>query len=248
MLKKLAGAALSAFLIVGPAACKKDTTGPGDTVDLVGRVLSSGQPVAGLNVYLSWGASQVTQTDGAGTYQFSDLTAGNYIITPSRQGWGFNPSNYSVGSATEINLNFQVQQPVFGSTLGDIAANFSLINQSGQLVSLYDYFGKVILLDFSADWCEPCQAEATQLQSLYNELKDKGFVVITLLGVGQPAGWAQTYSLTFPVVDDTALGQWGIYGEGAIPLNVVLDRNGTIRYKVSGYSPADVKDAIKKYL
>jgi hypothetical protein len=50
------------------------------------------------------------------------------------------------------------------------------------------------------------------------------------------------------VLDDTSEKLWAIYGEGYIPLNIVLDRNMTIRYKESGYSESVIINTIKKYL
>jgi hypothetical protein len=54
--------------------------------------------------------------------------------------------------------------------------------------------------------------------------------------------------LTFPVLDDTSAGIWAIYGEGYVPLNIILDRNMTIRYKTAGYTESEIVAAIKKYL
>jgi len=132
--------------------------------------------------------------------------------------------------------------------VGDTAADFTAKDQNNQDVSLYDYFGKVILFDFSADWCGPCRDEAPHLEVLYNEYKSRGFQVITLLTSGSPSDWAQTYNLTFPVLDDNNQTIWDIYGEGYVPLNIVVDRNCVIRYKQSGFDENAIRAIIEQYL
>jgi peroxiredoxin len=136
-----------------------------------------------------------------------------------------------------------------GTKVGEIAADFSAIDQNGQTVTLYQYFGKVILIDFSmASWCTECRTEAGYLEALFQKYKDKGFQIITLLMDGSPAAWASQYKLTFPVLDDSSTYIWSAYGEGLIPLNIVLDRSMTIRYKEAGYDEPAIVSQIEKYL
>lgn len=140
------------------------------------------------------------------------------------------------------------QPSTTGTKVGDKATNFTAKDQNNQDVSLYDYLGKVVLFNFSADWCGPCQEEATHLESLYNEYKDRGFQVITILISGSPSAWAQQYNLTFPVLDDNNQSIWNIYGEGYIPLNIIIDREGIIRYKEAGYNESEIRAIIEQYL
>jgi len=136
----------------------------------------------------------------------------------------------------------------YGSVVGKIAANFTAVDQNGQSVSLYSYTGKVILIDFSADWCVPCQDEASKAEALYQTYKSQGFEMLTIMIEGSPATWATTYGLSFPVLDDTSKALWTIYGEGYIPLNIILDKTMTIRYKTAGYNESEIVAAIQKYL
>lgn len=135
-----------------------------------------------------------------------------------------------------------------GSNVGEKAINFTAKDQNNQDVSLYDYFGKVILFNLSADWCGPCREEATHLEALYNEYKSRGFQVITILISGSPSSWVQEYNLTFPVLDDNNETIWNIYGEGYVPLNIIVDRDGIIRYKETGYDESTIRSIIEKYL
>ncbi len=140
------------------------------------------------------------------------------------------------------------ETPQTGFQVGDTATNFTAKDQNNQDVSLYDYAGQVILFEFSADWCIPCQNEAPHLEVLYNEYRDRGFQVITLLISGDPSTWSQTYNLTFPVLDDSSRSAWDGYGEGYIPLNIVVDRNKVIQYKQSGYDENAIRAIIEQYL
>src|SRR5512147_877671 len=66
-----------------------------------------------------------------------------------------------------------------GASVGAPATNFTLKDVDGRSRSLSDNFGKnVVLLDFWATWCVPCEAEMPHLQRLYLRHKDKGFVLL----------------------------------------------------------------------
>jgi len=237
-------AALPACKGGGPAGPEP----PPGTVTFRGTIKSGGTALAGVPVFLSGDVSKSAVTDGAGAFSFTDVAGTSFVVTPSLRNHGFTPSNYELARQSRSDLAFTAAPAAFGSVVGKIAADFTALDQNGQPVSLYDYFGKVVLIDFSADWCGPCQNEAQKAESLYQLHKSKGFEMLTIMIDGSPSTWAATYGLTFSVLDDNAWTLWAIFGEGSIPLNIVLDRNMTIRYKRAGYYESEISTAIKKYL
>jgi len=231
--------------------CKSDSpTTPeySTSVELSGILSLNDAPFSNVEIFLSHGSSKSTKTAADGKFRFENLTIGSYTITPCMQGYAFSPSHYEAGGQTREDLNFKAHLATYGTIADEIAANFTAKDHNGKDVSLYDYFGKVILLNFSADWCPPCRTEAPQLKALFDKYKDKGFQILTIQIDGDPSEWAEEYSLSFPVLDDNQESLWDVFGEGYVPLNIVLDRNCTIRYKAAGYDEYEIEAVMEKYL
>ncbi|MBN2385049.1 TlpA family protein disulfide reductase [bacterium] len=148
--------------------------------------------------------------------------------------------------------------PPEGKDVGDLAYNFTLNDRNETPHELWSYWGKVILLDISAMWCGPCKTEASKAEALYQQYKDQGLMILSVLFEdlqGNPANaadcatWADKYGLTFPVLYDNNRQVWNLFNtEGYIPLNLVMDRNMVIRYKDVGYNESAIKSMIESLL
>ncbi|MEN3338765.1 MAG: hypothetical protein V7647_2441 [Acidobacteriota bacterium] len=110
-------------------------------------------------------------------------------------------------------------------------------DMNGAPVRLADYKGKVILLNFWATWCGPCQAEIPELVNTYNEYKDRG-VVILGVSIDDTAETLRAYAaqkrMTYPVLlmqDDVDQAYGPIFG---VPVTFFIGRDGTISKKHFG--------------
>lgn len=133
---------------------------------------------------------------------------------------------------------------------GEVIPAFKMIDQYGVEVDSYDFYGMVMLIDVSAEWCGPCQQAAPGLETFYQQHKADGIMPLTVM-IEDKAGnladtetalrWATDYGLTLPVTTDEGetiqgktynttfieMNYSGIYG-GGIPFFVVTDRQHRI--------------------
>lgn len=122
------------------------------------------------------------------------------------------------------------------------APAFSAKTLDGKPVSLETLRGKVVLLNFWASWCGPCQSEFPDLIALQNKYKDKDF---TVLGMA----WSDTEpnirtmvknrGLIYPnVMVSPEMGE-AFGGLAAIPVTLLMDQKGTIVYGYEGIDPSE---------
>jgi peroxiredoxin len=118
--------------------------------------------------------------------------------------------------------------------IGKQAPVFVQNDTAGKPVSIEDFRGKYLLIDFWASWCSPCRAESPNLVAAYHKYKDKGF---TILGVSldrDKQRWLQAIAddkLNWTQVSD--LKFWdneasNLYAVSSIPSNFLLDPKGII--------------------
>ena len=112
------------------------------------------------------------------------------------------------------------------------APEFALKDADGKVLRLSDYRGKVILLDFWATWCGPCQIEIPWFMEFERKYRDRGFAVI---GVSMDEeGWEAVkpfvadLAVNYRMVlgDDSIAQQYG--GVEALPTTFLIDREGKI--------------------
>jgi len=123
------------------------------------------------------------------------------------------------------------------------APAFSLSSLDGATVSLADYQGKKVVLDFWASWCGPCRMEMPVLRAFY-EKNHKVYDNFEILAVSlddnreDAEKFAESTKLPFPVLLDLTSTTSGLYGADSIPTLYVIDETGTVKYGQVGFDPA----------
>lgn len=118
--------------------------------------------------------------------------------------------------------------------------DFTLPDLQGRAQAFSQWNDKVVLLNFWATWCPPCRREIPDFMEVYEQYKDKGFIVI---GVGTDnedriADFVKQLALNYPILvgGQTAMQVSQLYGNhsGALPYSVIIDKNGIIRFRAGG--------------
>ncbi len=123
---------------------------------------------------------------------------------------------------------------------GDPAPECSLplLTDDSQTVSLNQFKGKVILLDFWASWCPPCEKSFPFLDQLQEKFKSKGLEVITV-NLDEEKQDALTFiksrPVTFTIVHDSEGICPELYQVQAMPSSYLIDKSGKIKYVNYGF-------------
>lgn len=134
----------------------------------------------------------------------------------------------------------------FGNSLYEI----NLPNPDNEPVSLADYKGKVILLNFWATWCPPCIKEMPSMQRLRDSFTDQPFEIVAINTGDDPTSVSSFLleletELTFPILLDEQGKSYQHFGIRGLPMTLIFDRNGEMVEKVLGGREWDSAESIK---
>ncbi len=123
--------------------------------------------------------------------------------------------------------------------VGMQAPDFSLPDLGGKKQQLSDYRGKVVFLNFWATWCKPCKEEMPSMETLWENFKNEGFVMLAVsmdrvTTTKDIPPFIESLKLTFPILTDS----WGQtdkrYKLMGVPETYLIDQNGILREKIIG--------------
>ena len=138
---------------------------------------------------------------------------------------------------------------------GSVAPSFTLRDINGAEVSLSDYKGTVVLLNFWATWCGPCKQEMPHLNKMNDEFSDQGFTVLSVsIDDARAASKVKPYikgrGYGFTVLLDKDTSVVSQYNPSkSLPYTVLIDRAGNIHETIQGYKPGEevhLREKVKK--
>lgn len=132
-------------------------------------------------------------------------------------------------------------RPQVGPQEGQNAPDFSTTSIDGGQVRLKDYLGRPIVLVFWASWCGPCRVEAPQVERLAKSYGER--VQVVGVNAGEEPSTAvraaRQLGMTWPIAMDSDGSIREAYAVGAIPMVLIIDKNGVVRHRNNGV-PSDV--------
>lgn len=147
-----------------------------------------------------------------------------------------------VGLLSSFNAN--------AANVGETAPQFSLASlQQNQAVSLKQFQGKVVYLDFWASWCAPCRTAFPLLNKLQHKLKAQGFEVVAINLDEDKANadrFVKEFAVDFTVLRD-AKGEWADkFVVESMPTSFIIDKQGIIQHIHHGFVSDDIVELEQK--
>ena len=127
------------------------------------------------------------------------------------------------------------------------AKEFRVATPDNRELTLSEFKGKVVFLNFWATWCKPCEAEMPSMERLHQRFKEQGLVVLAISADAEGAGvvtpYVKKHQLTFPVGLDPKMSVAALYGVWALPSTFIIDKKGQRALFANGHREWDGPEA-----
>src|SRR5215469_2150857 len=142
-------------------------------------------------------------------------------------------------------LTVREQRSVLAGETGSRLPDFSVADLEGRRLSTTDLRGKVVLIDFWATWCVPCEKEMPGYQTLLDRYGPRGLAVVGLkLDMMQdtedPVQFAKRLGVRYPLAVATEVLRQKFGGIEGLPTTMLYDRQGILRKKIIGFEYTSV--------
>lgn len=147
--------------------------------------------------------------------------------------YGTLKDRYAPEQFAEVSESTGTGQQESEEETGTAAPDFTVLDENGEAVSLSDYAGKPIVLNFWASWCYYCKVEMPDFDEAYQNHPEIQFMMVNVTdGSQETMESAQNFlaeaGYEFPVFFDTELDAAMTYGATGLPMTVFIDAEGNL--------------------
>jgi peroxiredoxin len=148
-----------------------------------------------------------------------------------------------------------VAAPLAAQTVGDTAPAFTLKTLDGNSVSLSDFKGHPVVINFWASWCVPCRHEMPVMVEAYRAPNDSGLIILAVNSRDQETStravrrFVAEFQMPFPVLLDEHGDVRRRYGLRGLPTSVFIGADGMVRGVIIGpFTPSAFETHLKEIL
>lgn len=134
--------------------------------------------------------------------------------------------------------------------VGQMVPDFQFTTDDSVTHLIRDFRGKVVVINFWANWCPPCRAEFPHLEKeIWQRFKDRDFYVIAIgreHTMDVVRAFRDSMKVTFPMAPDPKREIYSLFAEKYIPRTILVDKDGRIVKQIVGFQEEEFKELIRK--